>query len=257
MAALTEGALVLSALALLAFFVRGATGGASAMVFNATFVTVYTLGWTGPLTLRDGLYWIALANGVAAVMMLVSLARTLRLETVTVRYIIGMVPVNIAFTLLLTRAESTSALAVGLAVLLTLSGLYMLVRPRIKLAKMSTINRVALPVGMTAGVLGGLYGMAGPVAMQLFTRAADDPSLFRMRVTVVASTTTFVRLATLASQGELDAGRLTMAAWTIPAVGLGIAAGMFVHRFLKPAPFRVLLGALIALSGMVALVQIA
>mgnify|MGYP006212201613 CR=1 FL=1 len=38
--------------------------------------------------------------------------------------------------------------AIGLAVLVTLSGVYMLARPRIRLAAPSTIDRVAFPVGM-------------------------------------------------------------------------------------------------------------
>lgn len=252
---MTEAAIALSIIALLAFFVRGATGSASAMVFNAVFVSAYALGWTGSLTLRDGLYWIAMANGVAAVMMLTTLARSLRLETVTVRYILGMLPVNVAFTVLLTRVESGSVLAIGLAAVVTLSGLYMVARPRLRPAKMTTINRLAFPVGMTAGVLGGLYGMAGPVAIQLFSRAADDPSLFRMRLTIVASSTTLVRLVTLGSQGELTPERLVTAAWTIPAVGIGIAVGMRVHRYLKPGPFRLALGLLIAMSGVLALIQ--
>jgi uncharacterized membrane protein YfcA len=254
-AAVIYAVAVLSSLALLTYFVRGAVGAANSIVFNAAFVTIFALGLTGPLTLRDGLYYVALANAFAAVVMLITLSRSLKLEKLTVRYLAGSVPVNILFATLLTRWGDTGALAVFLALAVTLSGLYMALRPKLPPAPMETLERLAFPMGLMSGVLTGLYGMGGPIGLLLFNRSTDDPSLFRLRLTIVTGTSSLVRVVVLASQGAFPAERLVTAAWTIPAVAAGVALGMWVHRFLRPEPFRVMLGALIAASGMLALYQ--
>ena len=246
---------VLSGIALLSFFVRGATGAASAIVFNAAFVTLHALGLTGPLSVRDGLYWLALANGVAGLIMLASLARSIELEPITIRYLAGSVPVNAAFSVLLTRLDDGSVLSVALAVVVMFSGLYMAARPKLPPARTETLNRFALPVGMLAGVIGGLFGMSGPVSLLLFSRATGDPTRFRMRMTIVTAVSGLVRLITLALQDVYTVDRVVTTAWTLPALGVGLVLGFRVHRFIRPGPFRLVLGSLVALSGGVTLLQ--
>ena len=251
-----DAVLVLSVIALVSFFVRGATGAASAIVFNAMFITLHALGLAGPLTIQDGLYWLALANATAGVLMLGSLAKSLELEPLTVLYLAGSIPTNVAFSVFLTRLDNDTALSIGLAVVVLLSGAYMAARPKLPPAEMRTVNRLALPVGLLAGVMGGLFGMSGPIGLLLFSRATDDPTLFRMRLTIITATAGLVRLVALSTQDVYTAERLVTAAWTLPAVAIGLALGFRVHRFIRPAPFRFALGTLVAFSGGVTLLNV-
>ena len=251
---MTAAIIVLSALALVTFLVRGAVGAGSSIVFNAAFLMVFALGMTAELELRDGLYWLALANAVSAVVMLATLRRTLVLEPITVRYLVGTVPTTILFSILLTRVEG-GWLAIVLAIVIILAGTNMILRRKLAPAPIATLERWAPVFGVGAGVLAGLYGMGGPIGLLLFNRAEGDPTDFRMRLTIVTSIISFVRFGSIASQGVFDTERLLVATGTLPAVGIGLALGMWAHRFIKPAPFKLALGLLVTLSGLLTLVQ--
>lgn len=246
---------LLSGVALLGQFVRGMTGAGSAIVFNAMFVILFSFGWTAGLTLHEGLYWMAIANAFGALVMGGSLRHSLHLDRLTALFLLGMLPSSAVFAFALTRMEG-SDLALLLAVVVTASGIYLAAKPRPAPADPARLRKVAFPVGLASGVIGGLYGMGGPISFLLFS-AADphDTSLFRARLTMVTLGSNFLRLAVLASQGVYTTERVVMAGATLPAVLLGIFVGMWTHRFVKPGPFRAVLGTLIAIAGIVALVQ--
>jgi uncharacterized protein len=245
---------VLGALALVAFFVRGLTGAASAIVFNAAFVVLVAAGLAGGLGLLDGLYWIALADLAATAVLLVALRTQLTLEPFVRNFLIGSVPVNVLATIALPRLDLT-LLTGGLGLAVLLAGAYLALMPRVRELSEPTLRRWAIPVGMAAGVLGGLYGMSGPVAVLFVSHAGGDPSRFRARVTVMALAWGSVRVTVLALGGAYTGARLEWSLLTLPAVFLGLAAGYWAHRFVQPRPFRVLLGVVVALAGAVALSQ--
>ncbi len=246
--------LVLSALALLAFFVRGLTGAASSIVFNALFVLAIPLGLTAGLTLLDGLYWMALANVLASVLLVGLLARSLRLEPLTLLLLVGLLPTTVLFALLLPQFQlGHLQLLMGVAVVG--AGVY--------LARGDTRGGVpsrralalALPAGVLAGLLSGLFGMGGPVIMLVLGPSSDSPTEFRSRFTVIAAATNLVRLVPLAWQGAYGLPQLGVFVATVPAIVVGLAVGFWAHRFVRPRPFRVGLGALVSLAGLAAVAE--
>lgn len=249
---MVQSVILLSAIAFFAFFTRGATGAAGAIVFNALFLAATVLGWTGDLTLHDGLYWMALTNAGASLMMAVKIRPRFREEPISLLYLAGTVPVSAVFSIVLTRVDSRQ-LVLPMAIVVILAGVFIVARPRLEPASDRTLKRLALPTGLAAGVIAGLFGMGGPIGLLLFARSTNDPTVFRDRLTIVTSTQALARVVVLALAGVFTAERLGMAALTVPATALGLATGMYVHRFVRSAPMKMVLGGLVVLAGVVAL----
>jgi uncharacterized membrane protein YfcA len=241
-------------LALLAYFVRGLTGAASAIVFNAAFAALLAAGLTGGLTLLDGLYWIALSDLIASFIMLFALRTQLSLEPFIRNFLAGTLPVNVLATLALPRLE-LGPLTAGLALVIILSGSYLALVPRVRVLEERTLRRWAVPIGMAAGVLGGLYGMAGPIAVLFVSHAGGDPSRIRARVTVLALVMGTVRTSVLILSGVYTPVRLGWNLIALPGMVLGLALGFRAHRYVRPRPFRAILGGTVALAGLAALVR--
>src|SRR5690349_21234725 len=119
------GVVVLSVLALGSFFVRGLTGAASAIVFNAALAILVATGLSGGLSLRTGLYWMALANAIATVVLLAALARQIRFDRLTVLLLAGVVPTTVLFSYLLPSVD-LRGLQLLLGVGVVLGGLQLL-----------------------------------------------------------------------------------------------------------------------------------
>ena len=245
---------VLMLLAFLAYFVKGVTGAAGAIVFNAGFLTLAALGWAGQLTLLDALYWVAMADFVAGLVMAVLLRKELKSERLVVLLLIGMLPVMVVFTLLLPSFQAAT-LGVTLALVVVATGLYQTFRPEPGTGEERDVTRWALPTGALGGVLGGLFGMSGPVVFVLFGFASSDPSVFRRRVLIVSTSSSVIRLAVIALSGGLTLHRVEQFGITMPALFLGMVGGMRIHRYVKPRPFRVALGLLVVLAGIGALLK--
>ena len=105
-----------------------------------------------------------------------------------------------------------------------------------------TLIRRALPFGLAAGVLGGLYGMAGPVTVVYLIHAGSDPARFRARLTFLSVFWSSFRVATLLLTGSLSADRIVRFALTLPFVLGGLAVGYRLHPRVSPDAFRVGLG---------------
>ena len=251
---ITGALITICALALLASFVKGVTGAASAIVFNAGLLTVLALGYGGGLTLLDGLYWIGISDMLATVLMAFALRKEIKFEPMVVILLAGMLPVTVVFALLLEKID-VGILGPILALTVIGAGIYLALRRDGHTAAMGSINRWAFPTGALAGTLAGLFGMGGPVIFLLLTRASDDPSLFRSRIVTIGAVANVVRFGVLASTGAYTAQRLEWFVISIPFVLIALAAGMWAHKRIKPRPFRLGLGVLVALAGLGALLR--
>lgn len=250
---MTEIVLILL-LAAVSYFAKGVVGAASAIVFNAGLLTALALGLGGEFTLLDGLYWVALADCFSSVLMAVSLRRQLKLEKFVVLMLAGMLPVQLVFTLLLTRLE-LNWLQILLAVSVIGAGVYLAAQRNPRPAPMPAINRAAAPVGVIAGVLSGLFGMAGPVIFLLVAKADPDPSVFRRRMVVISTIATVMRVITIALQSQFTSQRLAWFGIALPVILVFLALGMWAHRRVKPPVFRVVLGVLVIVAGLGALLR--
>jgi uncharacterized membrane protein YfcA len=244
--------LLICALASLAYFVKGVTGAASAIVFNACLLVAFALGWPGDLTLADGLYWLAVADLFSSAIMWAALRRTVKPEPLTVRLLLGMIPTIILFAILLPHVD-VLWLSLILSVAVIGAGAWLALRNNAQPAADGNVKRWAFPVGLIAGMLGGLFGMAGPVFFLLLTRASHDPSEFRRRAVLITTVGNVARLVTLLISGAITTKHLVWFGWSVPALLAATALGVWVHRFIPPRPFRVALGVLVALAGVVGL----
>lgn len=248
--------LLICTLCVFAYFTKGVTGAASAIVFNAGLLTALALGLSGGLSLLDGLYWIAIADVFSSALLAVFLWRGIRLERFTLLLLAGMVPVTIAFTLLLPRLD-LNRLSVLLALAVVGAGLYLAFRPDHPPARLRSVNLWALPTGALAGVLSGLFGMGGPVVFILLSRASDDPGVFRNRTIVITNVAGISRLLVLSTTGVLTTTHLAWFGWAMPVIVGATLAGIWAHKRLKPRPFRIVLGGLVTLAGIGGLLRFA
>lgn len=246
--------IVLSIVGGLAFFVRGITGAASAIVANACFLLLLTSGTMGGITLLEALYWIALVDVAATIVLGWAIRRQLGLGSLPRRFILGAVPVNVTFTLLLPRVDLV-AIGAGLGLAVIAAGVYLAARRAAPAIPHDVLRPWATPVGAASGILGGLYGMGGPVGVLFFTRAETDPTRFRALITSVFAVTGTIRLGVLALEGAYTPELLGWALASLPAIGLGLALGYRVHDRVSPERFRFVLGALVAVAGTVGLIR--
>ncbi len=230
------------------------TGVASAIVANACFVILVDNA-AGKLTLLDALYWVELVNAAATVVLLWVLRDQLTLGPHGRRYLAGAIPVTVAFTLLLPRVD-LAALGAGLGVALIGAGAYLAVRRGAPSIASEHLRPWAIGAGVASGVVGGLYGMGGSIGLLFFSRAESDPTRFRALTTSVFAFTGMIRLGVLAFQGVYTPERVTWALVSLPAIALGLAVGYRVHRHVSAARFRLALGGLVALSGLVGLIRV-
>jgi uncharacterized membrane protein YfcA len=247
--------LVLSALALGSFFVRGLTGAARAIVFNAALAVLVATGLSGGLSLRTGLYWMALANAVATIVLLAALARQIRFDRLTVLLLAGVVPTTVLFSYLLPSVD-LRGLQLLLGVGVVLGGIQLL---RGDLGLSMQPGRLgliaALPIGALAGLLGGLFGMAGPVLLLALGRWTAEPAAFRVRFTTVTAAANLVRVPVLIAAGVYGTDDLRLLLLSLPAVGAGLALGFWAHRQVSARAFRMVLGALTAVAGVLTVAQ--
>lgn len=251
---MTDGILLIAAAGFVAYIVRGITGGASAIVFNATFGLALALGMAGGLTLLDGLIWVALADFVTSLVLLVTLRAEIAFEPFLVRFLWASVPVSIVATILLPHLDVT-VLSAGLGASLVVAGLYLLLRRELGHWDEPTLVRRALPAGLLTGVLGGLYGMGGPVSIVFLSHAGPDPRRFRARVTALSTVWGSTRVATLLLTGTLGGTDLARFGITLPVVLAGLAVGFRLHDRVSPTRFRHLLGSVVCLAGMALVVR--
>jgi uncharacterized membrane protein YfcA len=246
--AIETGLLLLAVAGTLAYMVRGIVGGASAIFFNALFGLGVSLGLAGELTLRDGLYWVAIGDLVAGTVLLVTLRAEIRFEPFIVRFLVVSLPINILFTLLLTRID-LGMLTIGLGFVLLGAGAYLAVRRRLHTWDERTLLARAVPAGAAAGVLGGLYGMPGPVTVVYLAHAGSEPGRFRARLTLLSVFWGAFRVSTLVLTGSIGARSAGLFALTLPFVLGGLWLGYRIHPRIGARQFRVGLGGLVGLAG--------
>ena len=242
------GLLLLAATGFVAYVVRGITGAASAIVFNALFGLELAFGLMAGLTLLDGLYWIAMGDMLGSLVLFIALRREIRMESYVLRLLAMSVPVAIVMALLLPHLD-LHFLALGLGLALLFSGLYLGGRSELGVWDEAKLRRRAIPAGLAAGALSGLYGMAGPVAVVYLAHAGPDPSIFRARVTLISTVWSSVRVATIVLSGAVGVEGLVRFGATVPVILIGLGVGMWLHPRFDARTFRLALGVIVSIAG--------
>lgn len=251
----TEVFYIFALLPLLAYYVKGVVGAASAIVFNAALLLAIAFGLNGEVALRDGLYWVGLADFVTSFVLWYFMRREIRPEKQTMLLLAGMLPVSVAFALMIEHIDLGWLMA-ALACAITLAGIWLIYSRDHELARERTLNWVAFPCGLFSGVLSGLFSMAGPVVILFLAAGSKEPRVLRARLVFISLSANTARMTTLLFAGAYTEQRLKWAALSAPAVLAGLLAGNACARYVKPVQFRVLLGVLVAIAGMAAGVKV-
>ena len=242
------GIVLLVGAGLLAFTVRGIAGAASAVVFNAALAVLLALGLLGDLTLLDGLLWIAIADMFATFVLAAIVWRQLTLEPFVLRFLVVTVPIAIVLTAFVPVID-LALLAVGLGIALVIAGSVLVAQPTVATWDERTLRRRALPAGIGAGVLSGLYGMAAPVVIIYLVRGGPDTTRFRARATVIALVFALIRVPVFVAVGAIGIDEFIAFAPTAPVVLIGLGVGIWLHPRIGVRTFRTILGVSVLLAG--------
>lgn len=243
--------IIFALLPFVAYFVKGIVGAASAIVFNSALLLAIAFGLNDEVSLRDGLYWVGLADFATSVVLAWLLRRDLRFERQTSLLLAGMLPVSALSSLLLERIELGWLMA-ALAVAITASGVWLIYSRNHELWRERTLNTFAFPCGLVSGVLSGLFSMAGPVVILFLAAGSKEPRVLRARLVLISLCATATRLIALVLEGAYTRQRLEYFVISVPTVLAGLVAGHACSRFVKPVQFRVILGVLVAVAGVAA-----
>jgi uncharacterized membrane protein YfcA len=217
-----------------------------ALVFGAVFAAVLmqTLTGFGSAMVAMALlpYWVGLLVAAPLVALIATTMEAIVLlywrEALDLRAIRQLsagtvlgVPVGV---LALSRVEAGILLPVLGAVIVAYA-LYALMRwhlPRLE------ASRWAYGAGWLAGVLGGAYNVTGPPVIVYGHCRRWSPAEFKANLQAF-----FILADVLIIAGHAAAGNLTRAVWesylfALPAIALGVAAGLALERRVRPEAFR-------------------
>ena len=111
------------------------------------------------------------------------------------------------------------------------------------------------PVGLTAGVLTGLFGTGGPPLIIYHHLAGLGKGAFRGNLMALFLLQTCLRIPTYAAGGLLTVPRIWSGLMLVPAALLGTWAGQRLHVQLSEQAFRRLVSLLLGMIGLLLLVK--
>jgi len=110
-------------------------------------------------------------------------------------------------------------------------------------------------VGLSSGLLAGLFGTGGPPLIFYYQLKGTEKSTFRSLLMAIFLSMTVVRLPSYVYAGLITTPRLLATLVILPAVGIGAYLGNRIHIELAEATFRRLVGILLACIGFVLLIR--
>lgn len=110
---------------------------------------------------------------------------------------------------------------------------------------------VAGPVGLSSGLLTGLFGTGGPPLVLYYQLSGADKAAFRGNLMAIFLLMTLVRVPSYAGMGLITAERLWSSVVVLPAVLAGAWLGNRLHLRIEEGTFRRLVaGALVVLGAL-------
>lgn len=164
--------------------------------------------------------------------------------------LLAMLPFILAGMLIgafiLVKAPSAVLLPI-LGVFVTAYGLYYTFR---KTSVYRVARWTAVPIGLAAGALSSVFGMAGPLYVMYLVGRGSTPDHIRATMPVVFSFTTVGRIALFGALGLIDRDVLIMAVMLTPLMFLGVWCGNRLHARFTPENVIRLMGVVLAVSGL-------
>jgi len=113
----------------------------------------------------------------------------------------------------------------------------------------------ALPVGLLAGLAGGVFGTSGPPLVVYMDYFADDKSAFRAQLLVLFLLQNLIRVFLYLRYSLLTTEVATFAVWMLPALCLGLFAGSKMHFQMSEKVFSSAVASMLFVSGMLLLIR--
>jgi uncharacterized membrane protein YfcA len=147
-----------------------------------------------------------------------------------------------------------SLLAFFLGILIVVLGFYyLLLEARLRLSFSKPWHLVA--ASASGGILGGLFGVAGPPLILYFKSMGFDKHAFRAALIGIWLCMTCVKIPMYAGLGLYSARSLWWVLILLPASWLGARAGMRLHRAVSETAFRRFTSLLLIFSGVLLTLQ--
>jgi uncharacterized membrane protein YfcA len=106
------------------------------------------------------------------------------------------------------------------------------------------------PVGFTAGVIGGMSAMFGPLLIAYLIGMGTDPDSFVKQMAIFAFTASLTMLLALGGAGTLSGADLLVSAAAVVPIQLGMPLGRWLRRRTRPALFRAAVLLVLAYGGL-------
>lgn len=106
-----------------------------------------------------------------------------------------------------------------------------------------------LTLGISAGVLCGMFGVGALLAAYL-SRVTTDDATYKGTMSIIFTIENFFRVIAYSATGLLTAISLTRAAILLPFMGAGLFLGIRLSNRLNARTMRLIIGAMLLLSGL-------
>ena len=219
--------------------------------FGAGLVAVGLLAFVLP-ELEDAVVLLALVNLPSEIAVVVGARKQVRWKGLPL--ILLGVAVGIPLGTWVLREQPTAALLVALgAVLVVMGAVFLVVPPK---RTFEAPGWAGVPVGLTSGLLTGLFGTGGPPLVLWFQLRGLSKAAFRSSLMTLFLIMTAVRLPSYLAAGLITVPRLFSALCVLPAVLLGAVLGHRIHLAVEELTFRRLVSAALVAIGLLLLLRV-
>jgi uncharacterized membrane protein YfcA len=221
----------------LAALTQTVTGFGSALVSMALLTQILGIQVAAPL--------VALMAGTIELVLLVRYRQALKLSAVWRIAVASVVGIPLGLWALRSVSERVVLAVLGLVIIGY--AVYALASPRLPEIKQPGW---AFGFGFLAGLLGGAYNVSGPPAILYGSSQRWSPAEFKSNLQGF-----FLLNDALVIAGHALSSHLTPIVWgnfciAVPAIALGLVAGLVLERFINPAVFRRMVLGLLILVGL-------
>lgn len=102
---------------------------------------------------------------------------------------------------------------------------------------------------VAAGIIHGLFATGGPLVVWVVGRETGDKGRFRATLAAVWLCFGLGLVGSYVAAGSVDGGTLAQSATLLPALGVGLTLGEWLHPRVPAAPFRVGVYGLLLVAG--------
>lgn len=223
-------------------------GFGSALIAMPLIAMLIPFGETVPI--------ISLISCILSVLILIPIVKEIQLKSVGMLIAGSAVGIPIgayAFKLILLQSNeiklmSENIFGLILGLMIIMFSIYQLKKP--KLIEIKS-NILAVPTGIIAGTLGGLFNTNGPPVVIYGVLKRWDPNQFRASLQAYFVISSYYIAANHYLQGVWSANVIRTAAYSIPSVILAVIAGFYLGKKIPAEKFSYIIYIVLIIVGLI------